>query len=532
MKGSAMKILVSDKLANEGLEILRAVKEFQVDLKTGMTPAELKAIIKDYDALIVRSETKVTAEILEAADKLKVIGRAGVGLDNVDLAAATKKGVVAMNTPAGNTTSTAEHTMSLILALSRNIAQAAASMKAGKWDRSKFSGVELYAKTLGIIGLGRIGATVAGFAKAFGMKVFAFDPFLSKEVAAKMGIEIVEFDKLIRESDYITVHIPKTAETTDIISDKEFAIMKKNVRVLNCARGGIINEKALIKALEEKRIAGVALDVFDVEPSPADSPFLKFDNCIMTPHLGASTSEAQINVAIEIAETVKNALLGHGIMNAANFPSLSGEAYKVLAPYIDLAERIGKFAGQLVNGRLSKVKITTSGVVTDYKSAPLTLSLVKGLLLPILGETVNSINALDVARERGIEVSEIQSNQKGEFVNLLNVEITTDKETFTVWGTLSANQQPRIVRVNNVYVETNPNGYMLFINNNDKPGIVGGVGTILAENNINIASITLGREAAGKLAISVVNVDSEVVHAVIEKIKKMPNILFVKLIKV
>ncbi len=527
-----MKILVSDKLANEGLDILRAVKEFQVDLKTGMTPAELKAIIKDYDALIVRSETKVTAEILEAADKLKVIGRAGVGLDNVDLPAATKKGVVAMNTPAGNTTSTAEHTMSLILALSRNIAQAAASMKAGKWDRSKFSGVELYGKTLGIIGLGRIGATVAGFAKAFGMKVFAFDPFLSKEVAAKMGIEIVEFEKLIKESDYITVHIPKTAETTDIVSDKEFAMMKKNVRVLNCARGGIINEKALIKALEEKRIAGCALDVFDVEPLPSDSPFLKFDNCIMTPHLGASTSEAQVNVAIEIAETVKNALLGHGIMNAANFPSLSGEAYKVLAPYIDLAERIGKFAGQLVNGRLSGVKITYSGVVTEYKAAPLTLSLVKGLLLPILGETVNSINAIDVARERGIEVSEVQSNQKGEFVNLLNVEITTDKETFTVWGTLSANQQPRIVRVNNVYVETNPNGYMLFINNNDKPGIVGGVGTILAENHINIASITLGREAAGKLAISVVNVDSEVSSAVIEKIKKMPNILFVKLIKV
>lgn len=527
-----MKILVSDKLANEGLEILRAVKEFQVDLKPGMTPAELKAIIKDYDALIVRSETKVTAEILEAADKLKVIGRAGVGLDNVDLPAATRKGVVAMNTPAGNTTSTAEHTMSLILALSRNIAQAAASMKAGKWDRSKFSGVELYGKTLGIVGLGRIGATVAGFAKAFGMKVFAFDPFLSKEVAAKMGIEIVEFEKLIKESDYITVHIPKTAETTDIISDKEFGMMKKNVRVLNCARGGIINEKALIKALEEKRIAGCALDVFDVEPLPTDSPLLKFDNCIMTPHLGASTSEAQINVAIEIAETVKNALLGHGIMNAANFPSLSGEAYKVLAPYIDLAERIGKFAGQLVNGRLNGVKITYSGVVTEYKSAPLTLSLVKGLLLPILGETVNSINAIDVARERGIDVSEVQSNQKGEFVNLLNVEITTDKETFTVWGTLSANQQPRIVRVNNVYVETNPNGYMLFINNNDKPGIVGGVGTILAENNVNIASITLGREAAGKLAISVVNVDSDVSQTVIEKIKHMPNILFVKLIKV
>ncbi len=527
-----MKILVSDKLANEGMEILKAVKEFQVDLKTGLKPEELKAIIKDYDALIVRSETKVTAEILEAADKLKVIGRAGVGLDNVDLAAATKKGVVAMNTPAGNTTSTAEHTMSLILALSRNIPQACATMKAGRWDRSKFGGVELYGKTLGIVGLGRIGATVASFAKSFGMKIMAFDPFLSKEVADKLGVKVVELETLIKESDYITVHIPKNDETTDLISDKEFAMMKKTVRVINCARGGIINEAALAKALEEKRIAGCALDVFDVEPLPSDSPLLKFDNCITTPHLGASTSEAQINVAIEIAETVKNALLGHGIMNAANFPSLSGEAYKVLAPYIDLAERIGKFAGQLINGRLSGIKVTYSGVVTEYKSAPMTLSLVKGLLLPILGETVNSINAIDVARERGINVVEVQSNAKEEFVNLVNVEITTDKETFTVWGTLSANQQPRIVRVNQVYVEAIPKGYMLFINNNDKPGIVGGVGMILSESNVNIASITLGREAADKLAISVVNVDSEVSPVVIEKIKKMPNILFVKLIKV
>lgn len=527
-----MKILISDKLANEGVEILKAVKEFQVDMKTGMKPEELKSMIKDYDALIVRSETKVTAEILEAAAKLKVIGRAGVGLDNVDLAAATKKGVVAMNTPAGNTTSTAEHTFSLILALSRNIVQAGASMKAGKWDRSKFSGVEVHGKILGIVGLGRIGATVAGFAKAFGMKVLAYDPFLSKEVAAKMGIEIVELEKLIRESDYITVHIPKTDETTNLISEKEFNMMKKNVRVLNCARGGIINEPALAKALEEKKIAGCALDVFDVEPLPADSPLLKFDNCIMTPHLGASTSEAQVNVAIEIAETVKNALLGHGIMNAANFPSLSAEAYKVLAPYIDLCERIGKFAGQLVNGRVNAVKITYSGVMTDYKVAPLTLSLMKGLLTPVLGEGVNSINAIDIARERGINVQEVQSNTPGEFVNLVNVEIATDKETFTVWGTLSANQQPRIVRVNQVYVETVPNGYMLFINNNDKPGLVGGVGTVLAQNNINIAGITLGREAAGKLAVSVVNVDSDIPPAVIEKLKAVPHIVFVKLIKV
>lgn len=527
-----MKILVSDKLAGEGLEILKAVPEFQVDCKYGMKPEELKAVIKDYDALIIRSETKVTAEILEAAERLKVIGRAGVGLDNVDLAAATKKGVVAMNTPAGNTTSTAEHTMSLILALSRNIPQACASMKGGKWERSKFSGVELYGKTLGVIGLGRIGATVASFAKSFGMKILAFDPFLSKDVAAKMGIEIVEFEKLIKESDYITVHIPKNEETTNLISDKEFAMMKKTVRVLNCARGGIISEQSLVKALEEKRIAGCALDVFDEEPLSPSSPLLKFDNCITTPHLGASTSEAQINVAIEIAETVKNALLGRGIMNAANFPSLSAEAYKVLEPYIDLGERMGKFGGQLVNGRIHAVKVTYSGVVTEYKVAPVTMAFVKGLLLPILGETINAINAIDVARERGINVQEVQSNKKEEFVNLINAEITTDQETFSVWGTLSANQQPRIVKVNKVYVEAIPQGHILFINNNDKPGIVGNLGTILAQNNINIAGITLGREAEGRLAVSLVNVDSEVPANVIAKIKTTPNILFAKLIKI
>jgi D-3-phosphoglycerate dehydrogenase len=309
-------------------------------------------------------------------------------------------------------------------------------------------------------------------------------------------------------------------------------MMKKTVRVLNCARGGIISEQSLVKALEEKRIAGCALDVFDEEPLSPSSPLLKFDNCITTPHLGASTSEAQINVAIEIAETVKNALLGRGIMNAANFPSLSAEAYKVLEPYIDLGERMGKFGGQLVNGRIHAVKVTYSGVVTEYKVAPVTMAFVKGLLLPILGETINAINAIDVARERGINVQEVQSNKKEEFVNLINAEITTDQETFSVWGTLSANQQPRIVKVNNVYVEAIPQGYILFINNNDKPGIVGNLGTILAQNNINIAGITLGREAEGRLAVSLVNVDSDVPANVIAKIKTTPNILFAKLIKI
>jgi len=527
-----MKILISDKLAQEGVEILKAVKEFQVDCKFGIKADELKSVIKDYDALIVRSGTTVTADIIEAAERLRVIGRAGVGLDNVDLKAATRKGIVAMNTPAGNTTSTAEHTMSMILGLSRNIPQACASLKAGKWERSKFEGVELYGKTLGIIGLGRIGATVARMAKGFGMKILAYDPFLSMEVANKVGVEVVELEALIKTSDYITVHIPKSSETKNLISEKEFAMMKDGVRVVNCARGGIIDEAALVQALKNGKLAGCALDVFENEPPPPDSPLLKFDNCVVTPHLGASTSEAQINVAIEIAESVKNALLGRGIMNAANFPSLTEEAYKVLEPYIDLAGRMGKFAGQLIKGRIEEIKIIYSGNMTPYKVAPITFSLVHGLLFPILGETVNSINALSLAKERGINVQEIQSTKEEEFVNLVNVSIKTDKESFMIWGTLSANKQPRIVKINNIYVEAIPDGQILFINNNDRPGIVGAVGTILAADKINIGSISFGREVQGGLVISVVNVDSEVPEATLEKLRKTKDILFVKLIKV
>lgn len=527
-----MKILISDKMADEGVEILTAVDGFEVDVNTGLKPEELKAIIKDYDAIVIRSATKLKADIIEAADKLKFIGRAGVGLDNVDIQAATKKGIVAMNTPAGNTTSTAEQTWSLIMSLSRNIPQACASMKEGKWERSKFEGVELYGKTLGIVGLGRIGSTVAKFAKAFGMTVIAYDPFLSMEVAAQKGIEMVELEKLLKESDYISVHIPKSSETTDLISDKEFDMMKKSVRLVNCARGGIVNEVALITALQEGKIAGCALDVYEKEPPDFSSPLFKFENCVTTPHLGASTSEAQINVAIEIAETIRDALLGRGIVNAANFPSLDAESYKVLEPYINLGLRMGTFAGQLINGRIQAINVTYNGEVTDYKVAPITLSLVNGLLSPILGETVNSINALDLAKERGIEVQAIKSSKEEEFVNCISVEVKTDKDPMVILGTLSGNNQPRIVKVNNVYVEAVPEGNMLFINNNDKPGIVGTVGTVLAEEGINIAGITFGREAKGGLAISVVNVDSEVPQTVIDKLKDTKDILFVKFLKI
>ena len=527
-----MKVLVSDKLAKEGIEILEAASGLKVNVQTDLTPEQLKKEIKKYDAIIIRSATKLTGDILKEADHLKFIGRAGVGLDNVDLKTATEKGIVAMNTPAGNTTSTAEHTMSMIMALSRNIPQACASMKAGRWDRSKFSGVEVYGKKLGVIGLGRIGSTVAKFAQAFGMHILAFDPFLSKEAAEQKGVQAVELDQLFREADYITLHIPKSEDTKNLISEKQFKMMKDGVRIVNCARGGIIDEAALAKALESGKVAGCALDVFEKEPLDPSSPLLKFDNCILTPHLGASTSEAQINVAIEIAETIRNALTGKGIMNAANFPSVDADSYEILEPFINLAARMGTFSGQLIHGGLKKITITYTGIFKDYKVAPVTLSLLNGLLKPILGDSVNYINALDVAKSRAIDVSEVKSSKEEEYVNCIKVEVETDKDPFTIWGALAGNNQPRIVKINNIYMEAIPDGYMLFIQNNDKPGLIGAVGTILAEATINIAGITLGRVDKNKTAISVVNVDSEVPHETIEKLRGTEHVLFVKLLKV
>jgi D-3-phosphoglycerate dehydrogenase len=526
-----MKILVSDPLSEEGLKILKDAKEFQVDVKTDLKPEQLKEIIKDYDALIVRSATKVTKDIISAATKLKVIGRAGVGLDNVDLEAATQKGIIAMNTPAGNTISTAEHTMSVILALSRNIPQANSSMKSGEWKRSKFMGVELYHKILGIIGLGRIGSEVAKRALSFGMKVLAYDPFLSREISESIGVEVVELKDLLTRSDYITVHVPLTEETRHIISNKEFAIMKKGVRVINCARGGIIDEAALANAIKEGRVAGAGIDVFEKEPPSPDNELLKLDNVITTPHLGASTEEAQVNVAIEVAEIVRDALLGKGIRNAANYPCLEVETCKILEPYINLCEKLGMFSSQLIEGRFQELSITYIGEIIQYELSPLTMALTKGLLSPILKETVNFVNAIALARERGIKIKEAKSSKEGEFVNLIQLEIKTDKENKIVAGTLSANKQPRIVKIDDYYVEVSPFGYLVLMKNWDKPGIIGNIGTLMGKHNINIAAMTFGRKTAGGEAVSILNVDSPISGELLEKIRKLENIMEVRLIK-
>ncbi len=527
-----IKILVSDPLSTEGLKILTEAKEFQVDIKTDLKPEALKEIIKDYDALLVRSATKVTKDILANANRLKVIGRAGVGLDNVDLEAATQKGVIVMNTPAGNTISTAEHAVSMILSLSRNIPQANSSTKKGEWKRSKFMGVELYGKTLGIVGFGRIGREVAKRAFSFEMKVLAYDPFLSKEVAEELGVEVVELKELFAQSDYITVHTPLTEETKHLISTAQFGLMKKGVRIINCARGGIVDEAALVDAIKEGKVAGAALDVFEKEPLSADSELLKLDNVVITPHLGASTEEAQVNVAIEVAEIVRDALLGRGIRNAANYPCLEAEVCRVLDPYINLCERLGIFAGQLIEGRFQELNINFSGEIIKYDLSPLSMAIVKGLLSPILKETVNFINAASLARERGINIREAKISKEGEFVNLVQIEIKTDKESRKIAGTLSANKQPRIVKIDDNYVEASPLGEMIVMANWDKPGIIGSIGTLLGKHNINIAAMTFGRNTLGGKAISVLNVDSPLTQEILDKIRKLENVLEVRGIRI
>jgi D-3-phosphoglycerate dehydrogenase len=531
MKKKAIKILVSDKLAKEGLSVLKRVDEFTVDIKTGLEPEELRKIIKDYHAIIVRSGTKVTREVIQAAGNLRVIGRAGVGLDNVDLSTATEKGIVVMNAPVGNTISTCEHTMSMLLALGRNITQANTSLKRGEWKRSQFMGIELYKKTLGIIGLGRIGAEVAKRALSFGMKVIAFDPYLSSEVGKSLGVEMVELADLLKVSDFITVHTPLTENTRHMISDKEFALMKDGARVINCARGGIIDEQALIKAIKQGKVSGASLDVLEKEPPSADYELLKLDNIIITPHLGASTEEAQVNVAIEIAECVRDYLLGRGIWNAVNYPQIEPEVYKILAPYINLAQALGNFSSQLTEGRPKVVSIQYSGGIAEQDVAPITMALIKGFLTPILEESVNFVNARTLAETRGIRIKETKLSSEEEFVNLISVKIDTDKETKQICATLSPNRQPRIVKIDDFYVELSPQGYLIVIKNWDKPGLIGSLGMLLGKHNINIAGMTFGRKEPGGEAISVLNVDSPISQDLLKKIKKIENVLAVKLIK-
>ncbi len=527
-----MKVLVSDPLCEQGIEILRREPDLEVDIKTGLSPEELTAIIPGYEALLVRSSTKVRAPMISAARRLKVIGRAGVGLDNIDVEAASKQGVVVMNTPGGNTISTAEHTVAMILALSRFVPQASLSLKSGRWEKKKFLGVEIYGKTLGVVGLGRVGREVARRMRGFGMRILAYDPYISLEAAKKEEIEVVELEEIFSKADYITVHTPLTPDTRYLIGRQAVSRMKDGVYLINCARGGIIDEAVLCQGLDSGKIAGAALDVFEIEPPAPNHPLLKFANVIYTPHLGASTKEAQQQVGIAVARQVVDFLNRGIVSNAVNMPSVSQESFVNAWPYISLAEKLSKLTGQLSEGRLEGLRLEYSGEVLRQDITLLTMAALKGLLSPVLGESVNYVNAPVLARERGLEVVETKKSDSGDYGNLIHLELLTSKDRHSISGTLFSRNEARLVELDGFMIEAIPAGWMLIITNLDKPGVVGHIGCALGSQGINIGGMQLGREDDGGQAISIVNVDSPISEEVLTQIRRLPHILSAKLVKV
>ncbi len=520
------KVLISDTLSKEGIEILKKAPGIEADVMTNLTKEELKGVIKDYDGLVIRSATKVTAEIIDAAVKLKVIGRAGIGLDNVDAAAASKRGIVVMNTPGGNTITTAEHAIAMMLSLARKIPQATGSMKTGKWEKSKFMGSEVYNKTLGVVGMGRVGSIVANRAQGLRMNVLAYDPFLSPEAAEKMGITLVSFDKLLAEADFITIHTPLTAETRNLISKATIEKMKKGVYIINCARGGIVNEADLQEALASGRVGGAALDVFEEEPTK-NRELLAMENLIATPHLGASTDEAQRNVAIAIAQQVADYFTKGEIRNAVNFPSVSGEILNLIRPFLTLAEKMGLFLAQTVKGGVEVVEVTYSGDILDYSLEPMTIAFLKGLLTPILKENVNFINAPIIARDRGIRVVESRSSEAKDYKSMISVTMKTTQDEGYTAGTIFGQKDYRIVRINKFTLDVIPEGNMIVLYNYDKPGVIGNIGTTLGASNVNIARLHLSRQQVDGQALVVLTTDGTVPEEVIQRLRDLPNVISV-----
>ncbi len=521
-----MKVLVSDNLSPKGIEILKNAG-LEVDVKVGMKPEELRVLIGDYHGLVIRSATKVTPQIIDAAKNLKIVGRAGSGLDNVDIPAATRKGIVVMNTPGGNTITTAEHTIALMLALARQVPQATMSLRGGKWEKKRFTGVELFNKTLGIIGIGKIGSQVAKRAQALAMNIIAYDPYLSEDRANAIGVEKVELKELFSRSNFITIHTPITPETRNLINKETIKKMKKGVRIINCARGGIVNEKDLYDALVEGKVAGAALDVFEKEP-PEGNPLMTLENLICTPHLGAATKEAQENVAIAVAEQIVDYLINRTIRNAVNFPSIPVDQVVKLQPYINLAEKLGVLAAQIFEDAMREITIEYYGEASEVDTAAIKIAAIKGLLTPVLKEEVNFVNAPIIAKERGIEVKETKSAGAIDYQSMIKIRIKAkDKESYFA-GTLSSKKDPRVIAIDDFEVEIIPEGELLFIFNIDKPGVIGNIGTILGKHNINIARMQFGRETPGGRAISVVTIDTPATLPIIEEIKGLPNILSVK----
>jgi D-3-phosphoglycerate dehydrogenase len=521
------KVLISDSLSSAAVAIFKErglEVEFQPNL--GKDKEKLAETINGFDGLAIRSATKVTAKMLERAQKLKVIGRAGIGVDNVDIPAATARGIIVMNTPFGNSITTAEHAITLMLSLARQIPEADASTRAGKWEKNKFLGVEISGKTLGVIGCGNIGAIVADRALGMKMKVIAYDPYLSAERALDLGVEKVELEELLRRADFITLHTPLTDKTRNIISADSLKLTKKGVRLINCARGGLVDEAALFDALSSGRVAGAALDVFVTEPA-TDSPLFALPNVVCTPHLGASTTEAQENVALQIAEQMSDYLIRGAISNAINFPSISAEEAPRLKPFVALAEKLGSFAGQLTDTGIQRVQVSYEGVVAQMNTRALTSAAIAGILRPML-QDVNVVSAPVVAKDRGIVVEETRREAEGDYESLITVAVVTDKQTRSVSGTVYADGRPRIVNIKGIRIDAAFGPSMLYVTNQDKPGFVGRFATLLAGAGINIATFHLGRDSAGGDAIALVEVDGAVPAAVLAQVQQIPNVQQVK----
>ena len=518
------KVLISDKMDPRAAEIFRE-RGVEVDEITGKTPEELKAIIGQYDGLAIRSSTKVTKEILEAATNLKVVGRAGIGVDNVDIPAASAKGVVVMNTPFGNSITTAEHAIAIMFALARDLPEADKSTQAGKWEKNRFMGVEVTNKTLGLIGAGNIGSIVADRALGLKMKVVAFDPFLTPERALELGVEKVELDELLKRADFITLHTPLTDSTRNILSKENLAKTKKGVRIINCARGGLIDEAALKEGLDSGHIAGAALDVFVTEPAK-ESPLFNTPNFISTPHLGASTTEAQVNVAIQVAEQMADFLMTGGVTNALNVPSLSAEEAPKVKPYLALAEKLGSLVGQLAHDNLTKISIEVEGAAAELNIKPITGAVLAGLMR-VYSDTVNMVNAPYLAKERGLDVREVRHDREGDYHTLIRVSVQTSQGERSVAGTLFANSQPRLVEIFGIKVEADLSDRMLYVVNEDAPGFIGRLGTTLGEAGVNIGTFHLGRRNTGGEAVLLLSVDQPVDGA-LEKVKALPGVKTVK----
>ena len=513
------KILISDKMSEQAIAVFKE-RGVTVDYTPGMEPEALKAAIGDYDGLAVRSATKVTAEVLAAAEKLKVVGRAGIGVDNIDQAAATARGVVVMNTPFGNSITTAEHAVAMMMALARQIPAANSSTHAGKWEKSKFMGVELYGKVLGLIGAGNIGSIVADRAQGLKMRVVAFDPFLSSERAAEMGVEKVDLEALLERADFITIHTPLTDKTRNLLNADAFARCKRGVRLVNCARGGIVDEAALLQALEDGTVAGASLDVFAEEPA-RDNPLFGRPDVVATPHLGAATTEAQENVAIQVAEQMSDYLLTGAVTNALNMPSVSAEDAPRLRPYMKLAEQLGSFAGQVTETGIRAATIEFEGHVASLNTKPLVQAVLAGLLKPF-SDAVNMVSAPVIARDRGIDISEVRHDRPGDYQTLIKLTVVTERFTRSVSGTLFGGDKPRIVDIKGIQVEAPFSPNMLYITNEDKPGLIGALGSLFSSKGLNIASFHLGRTEAGGDAIALVELDNELSDPVLAEICALP----------